>query len=219
MSQVEQLITDNLDVWTSAIKKRGSQGRGSSKKIELYGIKKLRELILELAFAGSLCPQSENSVDYEVLIQKMKVEREDYHIKKGVRLQKFKLVAESRMKLTHPQCWRSFYFNDVISYITDFQANGSFSSLKKNVAYYDRPNYALLVRLTDLRHGLTDNANYKYTDKQGYDFLSKSTVEGGELVVANVGTGLGTTLLVLNKKMPAILAPNMFIVLLSELHN
>ncbi|MDP0562000.1 MAG: hypothetical protein QS721_06600 [Candidatus Endonucleobacter sp. (ex Gigantidas childressi)] len=53
----EQLITENIDVWTSAIKKRGSQGRGSSKKIELYGIKKLRELILELAVRGLLVPQ------------------------------------------------------------------------------------------------------------------------------------------------------------------
>ena len=55
-SPAEKLITENIDVWTSAIKKRGSQGRGSS-KIELYGIKKLRELILELGVRGLLVPQ------------------------------------------------------------------------------------------------------------------------------------------------------------------
>ena len=49
MSDVNKLITDNIDVWTSAIKKRNAIGRGSSKKIELTGIKKLRKLILELA--------------------------------------------------------------------------------------------------------------------------------------------------------------------------
>jgi len=42
-----QLITDNIDLWTTAIKKRSATGRGSNKKIELTGIKKLRELILE----------------------------------------------------------------------------------------------------------------------------------------------------------------------------
>ncbi len=76
MSQVEQLITDNLDVWTSAIQKRGSQGRGSSKKIELYGIKKLRELILELAVRGLLVPQDPNDEPACVLLEKIAAEKE-----------------------------------------------------------------------------------------------------------------------------------------------
>jgi type I restriction enzyme S subunit len=71
MSQVEQLITDNLDVWASAIKKRGSQGRGSSKKIELYGIKKLRELILDLAVRGLLVPQDPNDEPASALLEKV----------------------------------------------------------------------------------------------------------------------------------------------------
>ena len=32
-------ITDNIDLWTSTIKARKTQGRGSNKKRELYGIK------------------------------------------------------------------------------------------------------------------------------------------------------------------------------------
>lgn len=43
---VEGLITQHLYLWTAAIKRRSTAGRGSSSKIELYGIKKLRELIL-----------------------------------------------------------------------------------------------------------------------------------------------------------------------------
>lgn len=72
----EQLITDNIDVWTSAIKKRGSQGRGSSKKIELYGIKKLRELILELAVRGLLVPQDPSDEPASVLLEKVAAEKE-----------------------------------------------------------------------------------------------------------------------------------------------
>jgi len=49
---VEQLITQHLDLWTAAIKRRSAAGRGSSSKIELYGIKKLRELILGTALRG-----------------------------------------------------------------------------------------------------------------------------------------------------------------------
>mgnify|MGYP000047128338 CR=1 FL=1 len=75
-SPAEQLITENIDIWTSAIKKRGSQGRGSSKKIELYGIKKLRELILELAVRGLLVPQDPNDEPASVLLEKIAAEKE-----------------------------------------------------------------------------------------------------------------------------------------------
>jgi type I restriction enzyme S subunit len=215
----QELITKHIDLWTSAIKAKNTQGRGSSKKRELYGIKKLRELILELAFSGKLCTQSDADFYFEDLLKNMSDEKKKYHQKKGVRLQKFKLIAEHKMEVDHPNSWRSFYFDEVVSYITDFQANGSFSSLKKNVTYFDDPNYAVLVRLTDLRHGLSDGASYKYTDKSGYLYLKKSSIEGGELVVANVGAGVGTTLLIPEVKMPATLAPNMFMVVLSSFIN
>ena len=57
METAEKLITENLDIWTSAVKAKSSAGRGASKKRELYGIKKVRELILELAVNGTLVPQ------------------------------------------------------------------------------------------------------------------------------------------------------------------
>ena len=52
MPNIQNLITDNLDIWTGAIKNKKAVGRGSSKKFELIGIKKLRKLILELAVRG-----------------------------------------------------------------------------------------------------------------------------------------------------------------------
>ena len=53
----KKLITKNLEVWTSAVKGKHSVGRGSNKKLELYGIQKLRELIIDLAVRGKLVPQ------------------------------------------------------------------------------------------------------------------------------------------------------------------
>jgi type I restriction enzyme S subunit len=50
----QELITKHLDLWTGAITKKSTSGRGSNGKIELTGIKKLRELILELAVRGKL---------------------------------------------------------------------------------------------------------------------------------------------------------------------
>lgn len=60
MTDVNTLITDHLDIWTTAIEAKSASGRGNSTKISLYGIKKLRELILELAVRGKLVPQEES---------------------------------------------------------------------------------------------------------------------------------------------------------------
>ncbi len=59
-TNAEQLITEHLDIWTTAIEQKSSSGRGSSKKFSLHGIKKLRELILELAVRGKLVSQDPN---------------------------------------------------------------------------------------------------------------------------------------------------------------
>ena len=91
-SPAKQLITENIDIWTSAIKKRGSQGRGSNKKIELYGIKKLRELILELAVRGLLVPQDPNNEPASVLLEKIAAEKEQL-IKDG-KIKKQKALPE-----------------------------------------------------------------------------------------------------------------------------
>ena len=73
---VEKLITDNLDIWTSAIKTKSASGRGSSNKLELYGIKKLRELILELAVRGKLVPQNTNGEPASKLLERIDAEKE-----------------------------------------------------------------------------------------------------------------------------------------------
>lgn len=69
-----ELITDHLDLWTGAVTKKSSSGRGSNGKIELTGIKKLRELILELAVRGKLLPQSKDDSPVCQLLEKTKAE-------------------------------------------------------------------------------------------------------------------------------------------------
>ena len=88
MAGVEKLITEHIDVWTNAIKKRNATGRGSNKKIELTGIKKLRELILELAVRGKLVPQNPNNEPASALLEKIAEEKAQLIADKKIKKQK-----------------------------------------------------------------------------------------------------------------------------------
>lgn len=84
----QKLITENIGLWTSAIKAKNTQGRGSSKKRELYGINKLRELILELAVRGKLVPQDPKDKPVSVLLERIAEEKAQLIIDKKIKKQK-----------------------------------------------------------------------------------------------------------------------------------
>ncbi|AXY41791.1 restriction endonuclease subunit S [Halomonas sp. JS92-SW72] len=70
-----ELITDHLDLWTGAVTQKRSGGRGNNGKIELTGIKKLRELILELAVRGKLVEQDPSDEPASVLLERIAEEK------------------------------------------------------------------------------------------------------------------------------------------------
>ncbi len=83
------MITDHIDIWSSALQTRSTAGRGSNGKINLYGIKKLRELILELAVRGKLVPQDPNDEPASELL-------------KLIAAEKAELVKQGKMKKQKP---------------------------------------------------------------------------------------------------------------------
>ncbi len=93
-----------------------------------------------------------------------------------------------------------------IAIVTDFVANGSFEALRNNVTYKGSSDHAVLVRLVD--HNAGWNGNYVYVDKASYDFLAKSSLTPGDVIIANVGANAGTVFRVPNLGLPATLGPN-----------
>lgn len=79
---LENLITDHFDIWSAALQTRTTAGRGSNGKIDLYGIKKLRKLILELAVRGKLVPQDPNDEPASELLKRIAAEKAEL-VKKG----------------------------------------------------------------------------------------------------------------------------------------
>ena len=96
---------------------------------------------------------------------------------------------------------------DYMTVLTDFSSNGSYKTLDSGVTMYDEPNYAWMVRTTDLESG--DMTSIKYIDESAYELLAKSKIFGGEIVMNKIGSA-GKIYLMPQIDMPASLGRNAF---------
>ncbi len=120
----EKLITDHIDIWTSAVQAKSSSGRGSSKKRELYGIKKLRELILELAVRGKLVPQDPNDEPASVLLERIAAEKAQLVKDKIIRKpKKLDVLTDNELFFAAPSGWSFARLGDLAVKLTDGSHN------------------------------------------------------------------------------------------------
>ncbi len=106
---------DNLSTLARTVQKRNATGRGSSKKIDLYGIKKLRELILEQAVRGKLVPQNTDDEPASVLLERIAEERgrlvKEKKIKKPKKLPE---IGEDEKPFELPARWEWARLGDIV---------------------------------------------------------------------------------------------------------
>jgi len=106
------------------------------------------------------------------------------------------------------EAWKQKTIGEV-TYISDFVANGSFATLRENVTYLDNEDYAILVRLADFSNNWT--GPFKYVNEHAYEFLSKSKLSEGDIVMCNVGS-IGKCFNVVDLGKPMTLAPNSILI-------
>ena len=101
---------------------------------------------------------------------------------------------------------------NLTSVITDYVANGSFASLKKNAKYVSKEEgYARVIRLTDENNAYSEKDSI-YVNEASYKFLSKSKLSFGDIIVTNVGAYLGTVFQCPNLSIPMTLGPNAILI-------
>ncbi|MCP3682643.1 MAG: restriction endonuclease subunit S [bacterium] len=114
------LITDHIDIWTGAqtLKVNGGRGRTKSSNGQgQHGIKKLRELILELAVRGKLVPQDPNDEPASVLLGKIAAEKAQL-VKEG-KIKKQKTlpeIGEEEKPFELPEGWEWFRVGNVLDF-------------------------------------------------------------------------------------------------------
>lgn len=125
---------------------------------------------------------------------------------KGIGHTKFKKTEIGEI----PDEWEVINAGRVFDIITDYVANGSFASLAANVEYKESEDFAIVVRLTDYKNEY--KGPFVYVDKKAYDFLSKSKLEGDDIIIANVGAYAGYVFRAPNINKPITLGPNAILV-------
>lgn len=114
------------------------------------------------------------------------------------------------LQISLPDEWEIKSLNEVLDQMTDYVANGSFKSLRENVTVFEDPNFAYYIRLFDLRLGI-GHSKQNYVDEVSYNFLKKSYLKGGEILIANIGANVGEIFMMPSIDRPATIAPNMIL--------
>ena len=160
---------------------------------------KAKNKVLDLAICGKLVPQDSLDEPALALLKRINPAFEVSH----------NLHYEPQPLFALPRGWEWCSVKAYTKKVTDYVASGSFASLKENVRYYKRPNYALLVKTKDFANNFTKDLTY--TDERGYNFLENSRLYGGELLFSNVGS-VGKIFKVPKLNIRMTLAPNAIMV-------
>jgi len=193
------LITEHIDIWTAAQiqKTNGGRGRGrNSNGQSPHGIKKLRELILELAVRGKLVPQDPNDEPASVFLERITKEKK-------------RLIKEGKIKKQKPL--PEISGDEKPFELTDGWEWAQLGNLSANIHYgYTAPaDYGKfgvrLLRITDIQN---DSVNWETVpgceieEHKANDYL----LENDDILIARTGGTIGKSYLVENIDIKAVFA-------------
>ena len=96
-----------------------------------------------------------------------------------------------------------------IDVLTDYHANGSYEKLKENVELLKNEDYSIMIRTTNLVEN--NFSDLRYISKSAYNFLAKSKVFPGDIVMNKIADP-GTVFLVPKLDKPLSLGMNLFLI-------
>jgi len=205
---IEQLLTEHLDTWTQAVETKSAAGRGSSKKLKLHGIAKLRELILELAVRGQLVPQDESDEPASVLLERIAAERERL-VKKPKVLPE---IVEDDIPFSTPNGW-------------SWKRLGEVCILENGDRSKNYPNKSLLVdtgipfvNAGHLQNGRVNKSDMTFITQERFEMLRAGKFADGDILYCLRGS-LGKSALVEGFEQGAIASSLVIVKLFAGLDN
>ena len=182
MSKVQQLLTENLDIWTSAeTEKKSGRGRASGSAGKVYGIQKLRGLILDLAVRGKLVPQDPNDEPASELLKRIHAEKAKLIAEDKLKKDKLLVaITDDEKPFELPSGWEWAHLPDV----TDYKV-GKTPSTKSSDYWTDSNNGIKWVSIADLNHyGVVTETTKKVTELAQKEVFKSELVPVGTILMS-----------------------------------
>jgi type I restriction enzyme, S subunit len=141
MANIANLLIEHINIWTAAdTEKKSGRGRATGNAGSVYGVKKLRELILELAVRGKLVPQDPNDEPASELLKRIKavtnkplsiINENSYELPKGWEWVNFGEIAQHNSGKTLDKGRNSGILRDYITTSNLYWGKFELDSIKK----------------------------------------------------------------------------------------
>ncbi|WP_080358548.1 restriction endonuclease subunit S [Helicobacter pylori] len=119
--------------------------------------------------------------------------------------------------LTTLSNWQRVRLGDILELLTDYHANGSYELLKNNVTLLKHVDFAIMIRTTNFENNDFKN-DLIYINKKAYEFLSKSKVFAGDILVNKIANA-GTAYFMPKLNQPVSLGMNLFLLRIKPNYN
>ncbi|MFN4189013.1 MAG: restriction endonuclease subunit S [Acinetobacter johnsonii] len=197
MTDVKQLITEHLDIWlTAETEKKSGRGRSSGANDTIYGVQKLRELILDLALTGKLTNHDLNDYSASLLIKEFKEYKqllvEEGKLKKEKPLPK---LEPNELDFHVPVNWQLKRLGDVSTTITK-------GTTPTTLGHQYTESGIKFIKVESLDKGYIDPTSVQYISEETHQILRRSQLEAGDLLFSIAGT-IGKIGLVRSQDLPA----------------
>ncbi|HFX6348122.1 TPA: restriction endonuclease subunit S [Acinetobacter nosocomialis] len=180
MTDVKKLITEHLDIWlTAETEKKSGRGRSSNSSNSIYGVQKLRELILELAVTGRLTNQKKDE-DAKELLSCLLAGRAELIKQKKIRNSKVNSIDKSQFHVDIPDTWEVCNLGSISKKLTD----GSHNPPANNGSGFP------MLSSQNINDSKIDFENpSRFVDQSGFEIENARTdIKTGDVLLTIVGT-------------------------------
>ena len=186
MNRLDKLLVEELEVWSSAeIEKKLVRSHTSALSSREYGVKKLRELILELAIQGKLVPQDADDEPASELLKNIYTQKEKLIEAGDIRKVNLNIpISSADIPFSVPTGWNWARMIDLSLQVTD----GEHSTPLRTADKSQIP----LVTAKNVRDGAIDFSNTDFVDKiVAEKCWNRCKPEVNDILIVSVGATIG----------------------------
>lgn len=183
-------------------------------------LKTFRQSVLAAAVSGKLTEEWRGDKRFNVSneLKQIHKSRDELYQKdnkkhfdktgKNLRKYDYSTLNEEPVVRAIPEGWELVKLGEIVSFLTDYHANGSYEVLKEHVELKETEDYACMIRATNFEKNNFYDL-FVYISEEAYEFLEKSKLYGNEILIGKIGNA-GSVYLMPKLDKPASLAMNLF---------